>query len=187
LQILKIPKERVGVLIGKKGKVKIDIEERTGAIIDVDSSTGEVSINTVKVKDPLLALKVIDIIKAMGRGFSPKRAFRLLDDDIYLRGFDIRDYTGKNPKHIRRIRARLIGSKGKTRQLIEELTNTDISIQGNTVYVIGDLEALNIAESAVDMMLSGSEHATVYRYLESKRREFKRSKLDYVEHENIEE
>jgi ribosomal RNA assembly protein len=139
------------------------------------------------VKDPVMAMKVVDIIKAIGRGFSPKRAFKLLDDNVYLRGFDIRNYTGKNPKHIRRIRARLIGSKGKTRNLIEELTDTEISIFGNTVYIIGDLEALEIAEAAVDMLLSGSEHAGVYRFLEMKRRELKRSILDTVEIDGVEE
>ena len=187
MQYLRLPKDRVGVLIGKKGEVKSELEKRTGALIDVESTTGEVSIDTEHVEDPVMALKVVDIIKAVGRGFSPKRAFRLLDENVYLRGFDIRDYTGKNPKHVRRIRARLIGSKGKTRNLIEELSETEISIFGNTVYIIGDLEALEIAESAVDMLLSGSEHAVVYRYLEMKRRELKRSILDYIEIDEIEE
>jgi ribosomal RNA assembly protein len=183
MQYFRLPRERVGVLIGKKGETKIEIEERTGVIIDVDSETGEVSIETEKAKDPVLGLKVIDLVKAIGRGFSPERAFRLLDEDVYLRGFDIRDYTGKNPKHVRRMRARLIGTKGKTRSLIEELTNTEISIYGNTIYIIGSLEELGIAETAADMLLSGSEHAAVYRFLEGKRRELKISKLDYIESE----
>jgi ribosomal RNA assembly protein len=183
MQFSKLPKNRVGVLIGKKGEVKIAIEERTGVIIDVESTTGEVTINSEKAKDPIMALKVIDIIKAIGRGFSPEKAFMLFNENVYLRGFDIREYTGKNPKHVRRIRARLIGSKGKTRKLIEELSNTNISILGNTIYIIGDLDSLEIAESAVDMLLSGSEHASVYRFLESKRRDLKISKLDYIERE----
>ncbi len=181
MQFYRIPKDRVGVLIGKKGEVKLEIEKRTGVVIDVDSSTGEVSIDTENVKDPVMALKVLDVIKAIGRGFSPQRAFRLFEENIFLRGFDIRDYTGKNPKHVRRIRARIIGSKGKTRNLIEELSNTEISILGNTVYIIGDLESMDIAESAVDMLLSGSEHSAVYRFLETKRRGLKASILDSIE------
>jgi ribosomal RNA assembly protein len=181
MQYIRLPKDRVGVIIGKKGETKQELEERTGVEIDIDSTTGEVSIATEKAKDPIVALKVIDIIKAIGRGFSPVRAFRLFEEDVYLRGYDIRDYVGKNQKHVRRLRARLIGTKGKTRRVLEELTNTEISIYGNTVYVIGSLEELGIAETAVDMLLSGSEHAAVYRFLEGKQRELKVSKLDSIE------
>jgi ribosomal RNA assembly protein len=171
----------VGVLIGKKGEIKLEIEERTGVAINIDSTTGEVSVETEKIKDPVMALKVVDIIKAIGRGFSPEHAFRLFDENVYLKRFDIRDYTGKNPKHVRRLRARLIGSKGKTRQIIEELSNTEISIFGNTIYIIGPIVSLGIAETAVDMILSGSEHAAVYRFLEGRRRELKISMLDSIE------
>jgi ribosomal RNA assembly protein len=180
MQYLRVPKDRVGALVGKKGEIKLAIEERTGLELDIDSETGEIRLETEKAKDPLMALKVMDVIKAIGRGFSPERAFRLFDEDVYLRGFDIRDYTGKSQKHIRRMRARLIGSKGKTRRIIEELTNTDISIYGNTVYLIGSLEELSVAEVATDMLLSGSEHATVYRFVEAKRREMKFSALDTI-------
>jgi ribosomal RNA assembly protein len=173
----------VGVLIGTKGETKILIEKRTGVTLDIDSESGEVSIDTEKTKDPVIALKVIDIVKAIGRGFSPERALKLLDENTYLRGFDIRDYTGKNPKHVRRMRSRVIGSKGKTRRIIEDLSETEISIFGNTIYIIGDLESLGIAETAVDMLLSGSEHAAVYKFLESKRREIKISKMDYIKSE----
>ena len=181
MQYLKIPKDRVGVLIGKNGEIKQLIEDRTGVILDIDSETGEVTVQNENALDPFIALKVMDIIKAIGRGFSPERAFQLFDENVYFRGFDIRDYAGKSPKHVRRLRARIIGSKGKTRRLIEELTNTEISIMGNTVYVIGPLEELGLAETAIDMLLSGSEHATVYRFLESKRRDLKLSTLESIE------
>ena len=184
MEFLRLPKDRVGAIIGKKGETKKQIEDLTGVAINIDSDSGEVTNDNEKVKDPVVALKVIDIIKAIGRGFSPERAIMLLDENVYLRGFDIRDYTGKNPKHIRRIRARLIGSKGKTRKLIEELSNTEISIYGNTVFIIGPIESLGIAETAVEMILSGSEHAVVYRYLENKRRELKISILDSIELES---
>ena len=181
MQYVRLPKERVGVLIGKNGEIKLEIEKKSGVPINIDSESGEVIVETGKAKDPVMGLKVIDLVKAIGRGFSPERAFRLLDEDVYLRGFDIRDYTGKNPKRVRRMRARLIGTKGKTRNLIEELSNTEISIYGNTIYIIGSLEEMGIAETATDMLLSGSEHAAVYRFLEGKRRELKISKLDYIE------
>ncbi len=180
MHFLKIPKDRVGVLIGKKGEVKQTIEDRTGVILDIDSGTGDVTLDPEKAKDPVMILKVTDIVKAIARGYSPERAYKLFEENMYLREFDIREYTGKNPKHIRRLRARLIGSKGKTRRIIEELSNTEISIFGNTIFIIGGSLELGIAEIAVDMLLSGSEHATVYRFLEGKRRDLKLSRMDSI-------
>ena len=173
MQFAKIPTERVGVLIGKEGIVKKEIEEKTGAKLEIDSRNGDVNINTENVTDPIYSVKTKDIVKAIGRGFSPEHAFMLFNDDYYFSLIDIKDYVGKNPKHARRIKARLIGKKGKTRSLIEELSETYISIYGNTVAIIGELIELGVAKTAIDMILNGSEHSAVYRFLEHKRTEIK--------------
>jgi ribosomal RNA assembly protein len=110
------------------------------------------------------------MVKAIGRGFSPERAFRLINDDIYFTLLDIRDFVGKSQKHVRRVRSRIIGTKGRTRELIEELTGVSVSIYGNTVAIIGDSEELASAVSAVEMLLSGSEHSAVYAFLEKRKR-----------------
>jgi rRNA processing protein Krr1/Pno1 len=52
MKIVRIPQERVGALIGKKGEEKRLLEERTGVVIDVDSESGEVTINCQKAKNP---------------------------------------------------------------------------------------------------------------------------------------
>jgi ribosomal RNA assembly protein len=176
---IRIPLERVGVLIGPDGKTKQRIEEETGVSINVDSKTGEITIDESKAEDPSLALKAMDIAKAIGRGFSEERALRLLDSEEYFRAIDIRDYAGKNRKRINQIKGRLIGSKGKTRRIIEELTGVDMSVYGNTVSLIGDMVRMTIAEKAVEMMLEGSEHATVYRFLENKRKEIKMAEMGF--------
>ena len=105
--------------------------------------------------------------------------FRLFQEDVYFAAFDIRDYVGKNPKHVQRIRARVIGSNGKTRRIIEDLTGAEISVYRNNVGVIGDITEIEIAKNSVDMLLNGSEHSSVYRYLENKRRDMKRNKLGW--------
>jgi ribosomal RNA assembly protein len=186
MQFVRIPKDRIGALVGKGGETKRYIEEQLGVVIDIDSETGEVNIDTANIKDPVNQLKVIDIVKAIGRGFSPERAFRLFDDDVFFELIDIRDYVGKSPKHIRRVKARVIGSSGKTRALISELSGADITIYGNTIGIIGDYIELDTARTAIDMLLSGSEHSAVYRYLENKRRESKLSELSAYESGSLE-
>jgi ribosomal RNA assembly protein len=171
MRFVKIPQERVGVLVGTNGEVKKRLEEKTGTAIDIDSKSGDVTIDDSKAEDPILALKCADMVKAMGRGFSPEKAMNLLSDDVYFTLMDIRDYVGKDKKHVRRVRGRVIGQRGKTRRLIEELIGVFVSVYGNTIGVIGGRVEMGIAVHAIELLLSGSEHSTVYGFLEKKRRE----------------
>ena len=166
---IKIPKERVGALIGKGGETKKWIEQRTGVKMLVDSTEGDIELDISQLADPSMALVAPNIVKAIGRGFSPEHAFDLLDGDTVLEVLDIRDYVGKKPNHVARVRARLIGTHGKTRRIMEELTGTHISVFGNTVSVIGGTVQVSITIRAIEMLLEGAEHATVYRFLERKR------------------
>jgi len=167
MRLVRIPKDRVGALIGEKGKTKEIIERRTRVGLDIDSE-GEVSIGD-NAEDPLAALKVVDLVRAIGRGFAPHRAMRLLDEDEYLEVLEISDYIGKKSDNLSRVRSRLIGTNGKTRKIIEDLTGANMSIYGSTVALIGNSVQLPIAKKAVEMLLRGSKHSNVYRYLERSR------------------
>ena len=179
MEYIRIPKERVAVLIGKNGEIKKEIEQRTGAKLAIDSGSGEIEVDTSKVFEPIFSLTVMDIIKAIGRGLTPEKALRLLQDGVYLRIVDIREYSGKNRNKIIRLRSRVIGTKGKTRKTIETITGADVSIQGNTIVILGELYEVEIAETAVDMLLNGAEHSSVYKFLEGKRKQLKISHLEY--------
>jgi len=167
----RIPAERLGVLIGPEGVTKQRLQQSTGTRIAVDSVSGEVTIEA-GASDPVLALKARDIVQAMARGFSEDRAFRLLDEDAYLEVLDIKDFAHSRNR-VAQIRARLIGTRGKTRRIIEELTGVDVSVWGHTVALIGGPFEMVIARDAVIMLLRGSEHKTVYRFLERKRADLK--------------
>jgi ribosomal RNA assembly protein len=175
MKTVRIPKERVGAIIGTNGETKAHLEEKLGLQLVIDSE-GEVNIMEESAKDPIVILKAMDIVKAIGRGFSPQHAYRLLDDMEYLEIIDMKDYVGNKPEHLSRQRARVIGSNGKTRRLLEDLTGAYISVYGSTIGIIGQPEQVEVARKAVDMLLRGSEHATVYRYLERSR-----SKLRVIE------
>ncbi len=170
---IKIPKNRIGVLIGKDGEVKEKIEEKSGAKLDIDSNSGQVDIDVRDIEDPILSLKVEDVVKAIGRGFNPEKSMEILNDNIDLDLIDIRDWVGKNTNAVRRMRGRLIGRNGRTRELIEELSETYVSVKGNTVGIIGQAFKIQVARRAIEMILEGKEHATVYKYLEGKREDIK--------------
>ncbi|MHC4781078.1 MAG: KH domain-containing protein, partial [Planctomycetota bacterium] len=116
---VRIPMDRIAVLIGPKGEVKRYIEQRAGVELDIDSSDGSVVVNQEKAEDPFIAMRAAEIVKAIGRGFSPEHAFSLLRDDYYFYLINITDYVGKKPNHVQRVRARLIGTDGKSRRVLE--------------------------------------------------------------------
>lgn len=173
IQSVRIPGERIGVLIGKDGGTKDLIEKKTGTKLLIDSQEGDVQIDSTRSEDPAIGLSVLNVVTAIGRGFSPEKAMLLLDENYFLEVLDIRDYVGKKQEHVVRVRARVIGSHGKTRAIIEELTGAFISVYGNTVSVIGNGVQMDIAHRALDMLLSGSEHAAVYQFLEKMRPQLK--------------
>lgn len=174
IEYLKIPRERVGVVIGKQGIIKEEIEKATQTKIEIDSETGSVSIDpTEEATDPLSVWKARYIVKAIGRGFNPEIALKLTSDEMILDIINLPDYVGKSKKAILRQKGRIIGKDGRTRDIISEMAEVDVSVYGKTVSLIGDMERIQVAREAVDMILHGARHKSVYAFLEKKNRELK--------------
>lgn len=176
MRYIRIPIERIGVLIGPNGETRKKIEKYTKIKLSIDSDMGEVTFNDQNIENPLDIFKVENIIRAIGRGFSPENAFILLGNDMDLFIFDIHDYVGKRPSHVKRLKSRVIGTEGKTKKVLEELTESKISVYGHTISIIGDILTIDITKKAIDMLLSGSKHASVYRFLETN---MKKLRLEY--------
>ena len=179
---MKIPLERAGALIGNKGRTKAEIEKSTGTNIAVDGKTGEVVIErAANSNDPSDILKARDLINAIARGFSPDRAFRLLNEGQMLEIIDLKDILGDSRNQLIRVKGRIIGEKGKTRSIIENLTNTYVSVYGHTVAIIGDYEEIRVAKEAIEMLLKGMQHGTVYRFLNRRHMDLKKRELSLWE------
>ncbi|MBP2144032.1 ribosomal RNA assembly protein [Methanococcus voltae] len=177
IEVVKIPKERTGVLIGKGGDTKKKIEETLGIEIEIDEE-GEVTIySTDEQKDALSLWKARDIVKAIGRGFSPEKSLKLLSDTYMCEIMDISEYANSE-KAMMRLKGRIIGSGGKSRRYIEELTGTYISVYGKTVSILGEFEQVQISKDAIEMILKGTSHAKMYKFLERHRQSVKRRELE---------
>ena len=170
---VKIPMERIAVVIGHNGETRRELEDKSGVRLEINSRLGEITIDDHNVDDPLQVLKLENIIRAIGRGFSPEHAMKLLNDNNDLFIFDIHDYVSKKESHVRRLRSRIIGTEGKTKHVLEELTDSYISVYGHTVSIITDFVSMDVAKRAIDKLLSGSKHATVYRFIESNMRQLR--------------
>lgn len=171
---LRIPKDRIAVLIGKKGEVKKKIEEETKTKLKIDSKEGDVFISG---EDALGLFNSREVIKAVGRGFNPEIAELLLKGDYVFEMVDVREFAGKSKNTTIRLKGRVIGEGGKSRKTIEDLTECYISVYGKTIGIIGEPENVAAAKKAVEDLLKGSPHGNVYKYLEKRRRMMKRKMI----------
>lgn len=170
---LKIPKERIAVLIGKNGDIKTELESNTKSKIDVDSKEGDI---TISGTDSIQLFVLKDIIKAVGRGFNPEIAMRLFKQDYVLEILNLSDFVKSQDQQLR-LRGRVIGKGGKARSTIEEFTETAISVYGKTIAIIGFCDDVAISKKAVESLLSGSPHASVYKWLEKHKKHSKFAEL----------
>lgn len=180
---VKIPQERVGALIGLNGRIKEIIEKKLSVLLQINSETGGIQITlNPSAQDPVPLFRAKEVVTAIGRGFSPKRAFKLLEDDeTTLEVIDLREIIGRSYSDLNRVKGRIIGKDGKTRGIIEEITNSEVSIYGHTISIIGDMDHAEVAREAILMLIRGRQHRTVYRFLHNKRRELKKKEMELWE------
>jgi len=166
---IKIPADRIGALVGPSGSVKSMLEEKTSATLDIESESGAVEI--AAGEDPIMAMRLADVVRAIGRGFSPERAYPLLEDEMLM--LDVIDLSRvfNTKSDMARIKGRIIGKDGRTREITEKLTGVFISVYGKTVAIIGSPEQIRIARAAIEMLIDGAPHGAVYGYLEKKNQE----------------
>jgi ribosomal RNA assembly protein len=173
---MKIPRDRIGAIIGKGGKVKLQIEKKCGVEIEIDSESGDITISGTKPIEKMEAFRAIEVITAISRGFSPERAYRLFEnEEIMFQQMDLHDYAGKSPNALERIKGRIIGEGGKARRMIEELSGAYVSVYGHMVGFIGEFKEVKLATDAIALLAKGSMHKSVYNMLQDARR---REKID---------
>ena len=188
--LVRIPVERIAVLIGPKGSTKKKIEDLTDTKLIIDSNSGDVIIiiEEEELEDPISLWKARDMVKAIGRGFSPQKAYQINKPSYGFDLLQLRDFVGTSTNAIREVRSRLIGKNGRTRNIIEQTSSSYVSVFGNTVGIISEQRILKIVREGIIKLINGSKHSTVYKFLEERIRDLK-SDQDrlWVGHEGEEE
>jgi ribosomal RNA assembly protein len=178
MQEVKIAGSRVGVLIGKAGATKKDLETKTHTTITVDSKEGLVKVEAAD-ENTIPLLRAVEIVNAINRGFSPERAFEMIEDEDLL--LDVIDLSAmaEGPRQLDRLRGRIIGKDGRAREQIEDMTDVEISVFGKTVALIGYPEQMKTARAAIDMLIEGVPHENVFAFLDKKKKESKQDMISY--------
>ena len=170
---LKVPAERVAVVIGAKGETKKQIEQATECSLNI-TADGDV---TITGDDGIKLYNAKHVVKAIARGFNPNTALQLMKADYSFELIDMKDIAGKSKNTLQRLKGRVIGKGGKAREEIERLTDTSISVYGKTIGIIGEVDYAAVARQAISMLLQGSMHKTVFRFLERKKKEMMNQKI----------
>ncbi|MEK6915859.1 MAG: KH domain-containing protein [Nanoarchaeota archaeon] len=152
--MISIELTRIKDVLNNKSK----LESKLNAKIKISGKN--ITINA----DPFNEFEAQRVFDAINLGFSVKKALKVLDEDIGFIKINIRDYA--NTKNHAVVRSRLIGTNGKTRKTIEEITKCDVSIHDNSVGIIGPAEITESALVAVTNIIKGTKQANAYRYLE---------------------
>ena len=146
--------------------------------IKIGFGKGQVNIKGNELNEYL----VEKVIQAVDFGFNVDDALLLLNDDFVLEFIEVKEHTRR--KNLKDVRARIIGTGGKARKTIENLTGSEIVIQGNTVGVIVDSVHLDAVVQGIESLIQGAKHGNVFAYLEKQnvsRRKFGKDDLGLKE------
>jgi len=158
IEHVSIPEERITLLKRVKG-----CEEKLKEFLDIEVHVGE---DVIISGEALQVIRGEEIIKAFGRGFDFEDSLDLLDEEYLLEVINVSEFTGKSKNRQVTLRGRVIGEGGRTKKTIEKYADVKIAIYGKTVSVIGKPQNIKTARDAIEMILSGSKHNSVYRFLQ---------------------
>lgn len=148
------------IFVGKINEVKkskLELEKKLNVKITIVGN----KINLVG--DAVGEFEAIKVFDAIQFGFPAKKALLLNQEDFVFRKIHIRDYTKRN---LRDIQARLIGTRGKTKRTISEITGCEILIKEGEVGIIGYFEDVENTSTALINLIKGSKQSNMYKYLE---------------------
>ena len=104
------------------------------------------------------------IIEALNFGFPFSFAMLIAEEDFIFEVINIKDHTKR--KDLNRIKARIIGTKGKTLQTLCNLTKCNFELKDNFIGIIGDPEYIENAQEAIIHIIKGAKQSNIYAYLE---------------------
>jgi len=159
IDIVLMPEERVELLKADR-RMTQKLEDLSNTRIKVEKGV------VVEGDDVVSVLRTKEVLKAFGRGFSFEDALSLLDEECVMDMINLKDFAGKSRKRQVLLKGRVIGTEGRMKELIQRHTNTKVAVYGKTICIIGKWKDVQDAKKAVEMLLSGCQHNTVYKFLE---------------------
>ena len=172
MRIFTVPRNRLAFFSREQVGVLKEVEE-TGKVSLKLTSEGDIEISGSGGDEWI----VEQVLIALSYGFKPKFAFKLFGDEYFIEVIDLDLACHHSEKLVTRCKSRIIGSEGKAKKKIEELSGALLSVQENAVAVLGGFEELRMAKEAIFRLAEGAEHHSVYEFLETRNRKLKEREL----------
>lgn len=141
---------------------KEELEDKLGIKISVKGTTTTISgeeSNEYFAERVLLALDFPFLIED---------ALLLKREDFMFEVINIKEFTRRHDLEV--IKGRIIGKKGKSLKVLEDLSDCVFELKDNSVAIIGPGDKMDLARQAVISLIKGSKHGNVYSYLERNRK-----------------
>jgi len=138
--------------------------------VKITNKGKDVSING-KAEDEYIAEKVID---ALNFGFPFSIVILIKKEDYLFEIINIKDYTKR--KDLSRIKARIIGTKGKTLNTLNQLTDCFFEINENQIGIIGLPEDIKNGQESIISIIRGAKQGNVYSFVKKVRKVPKKMK-----------
>jgi len=158
VRIIPVSKNCLGVLFKDGEKILKQVEKAGGVKMTADKETVTVD------GEPASEWLVQNVLEALSYGFVPKKALKLFSEEFFLERIDLR--AALRGKDLERYKARIIGTHGKAKKTIEELTGASIAIGDESVGIMGRFDEIQAAKEGIIKILEGATHPTVYAFLE---------------------
>ncbi len=163
MEILQLNGKEFFRVLGKN-QINIKFLEKELDVVIKTSKEGEIRIEG---KDPYKEYLCLEMIIAVSMGFNIETALFLKNEENILKTIHLKNLVKKS--RIGPIKGRIIGTEGKSKRVIEDLTETAIVVNDNVVGIIGASQNVEFASAAIDMLIHGAPHSIVYKYLEKSR------------------
>ncbi len=154
---ISLPEDRMKLL--KRTK---DWKEQLKNFLGVDV---DINVDVRITGETLQVIRAKEILKAFGRGFDFKDSLNLLDEEYFLEIIAMTEFVKSKNRQVT-LRGRVIGEGGKTKKMIEKYAEVKVAIYGKTISIIGKPQNIKVARIAIEAILSGSKHNSVYRFLQ---------------------
>ena len=104
------------------------------------------------------------VMEAINFGYPVRTAILLKEEDVVFRKLSLKDFTRR--KDLEVIKARLIGTYGRTKRTIENLSDCRIIIKDNEIGILCSAEEIEYTITGIASLIRGSKQANVYKFLE---------------------
>jgi ribosomal RNA assembly protein len=125
----------------------------------------------IKGKNATQEYIISEVLEAIASGFDFDVATLLKDENYVLKKVKLKNYASGSRLEV--VKGRIIGTQGKSKRVIEKLTECDLCLCDNFISLIGGAEHVEVASKAIESLIRGAKHANVFKFLEKSRERLK--------------